>query len=124
MTQQHTPTEEATVAIRKWQAVLDILRQENNLLKSRLTQYLQQDTSKSFLETAEYFHQRFLFKDQLMELLRHDITDLWQEIKTPVQALKHPHWQTRFQTLEKDMDKLQTEFTLMKEAFDTHLQAN
>lgn len=124
MTQQHTPTEEATVAIRKWQAVLDMLRQENNLLKSRLTHYLQQDISKAFLETAEYFHQRFLFKDQLMELLRHDITDLWQEIKTPVQALKHPHWETRYQTLEKDMDKLQTEFTLMKEAFDAHLQAH
>lgn len=121
MTQEITHTEDPSAAIREWQAVLTSLKQENVVLKGRLSQVLQQEVSKAFLEKAEYYHQRFLFKDQLMELLRHDITDLWQEIKMSSLHPKQQGWQTRFAALEKDMDKLETEFNSMKAAFEQSL---
>lgn len=121
MTQQLTHTEDPTTAIRQWQATLATLQQENVLLKGRLSTALQSEVSKTFLETAEYYHQRFLFKDQLMELLRHDITDLWQEVKMSLVHPKQHTWQERFLTLQKDMEKLEAEFHIMKTAFEASL---
>jgi hypothetical protein len=106
--------------IRSWLSVLDDLRQENILLKSRLSNALQGEVSRSFIETAEDYQQRFIYKDQLIDLLRHELTDLLSE-KTGDRQEQLSIWQDRITLLEKDIQRLSLEFSLMKTGFDNYL---
>jgi hypothetical protein len=109
------------ICIKEWLSILDGLRQENVLLKSRLSNALQQKVSRSFIETAEDFQQKFISKDQLIDLLRHEMTGLLERSVIIIKEEKANTFQSRYETLEKDMQRLITEFHLMKTAFGRSL---
>ena len=46
-----------------WKRHLQFIQQENNYLKTRLSQVLQQDTDEDFLERAEFFQNKFIAED-------------------------------------------------------------
>ncbi|RXK86941.1 hypothetical protein [Filimonas effusa] len=119
MTNRINNKEPAPIEAKQWLVILDELRQVNILLKNRLVHALKQDVSRNFIETAEYYHQKFIDKDQLIRLLRHDITSLLEE-HIDAQDDSAP-WLSRFFTLEKDMQRIISEFSGMKAAFETYL---
>ncbi|MEO9147142.1 MAG: hypothetical protein ABI237_16455 [Ginsengibacter sp.] len=47
-----------------WQTSLDFLRQENVLLKYRLSEMVDNDSENHFLQMAEYFQNESLLKDE------------------------------------------------------------
>ncbi|MFA6059134.1 MAG: hypothetical protein WC756_13100 [Taibaiella sp.] len=69
---------------RKWPAILNELRTRNVQLKEQLSQAIKGDVSLSFVEQAEIFQQKFVEKDQILELLRHDVRAMLDKL------LEHP----------------------------------
>ena len=65
---------------RSWKKKLDILQQENILLKNRVADIIKNDVNNSFLEKVEYFFACFLEKDAVLALLRHDVADIQKRI--------------------------------------------
>ncbi len=54
-----------------WKRSLDFYKQENAMLKYRLSEIVDKSEGEYFLQTAEYFHNEFLLKDEWMVRLSH-----------------------------------------------------
>lgn len=121
MTKRIHNEEPASAEVRQWLAILDELRQMNILLKNRLVFALQQEVNRTFIEIAEQYHQQFIDKDQLIRLLRHDLTSLLEDGQRD--GGESPDWFARFFRLEKDMQRIINEFSGMKAAFEYYLTA-
>jgi len=101
-----------------WLNALNELRVENIRLKDQLSAAISQDVSHEFVEKAEQFQQRFVEKDQVIDLLRHDIIMLHT-----VKSNADTH-QRQFTVLEKDMKQLIHEFYQMKTSFASFINMN
>ncbi len=103
-------------------SILDCIMQENIILKNRLSNAVQQEVSKAYIERAENFQQRFIEKDQIVELLRHEIYTLLMS------HYNHSHPQEeinlvrkRFLLLKRDIQKVKDEFDFLKSSFEEYL---
>lgn len=56
-----------------WERALDFYKQENAFLKTRLSQVVDNNTDKSFLDLAEHFNNRFILTDEYIKELIRDI---------------------------------------------------
>lgn len=86
--------------------ILEQLKLANIQLKQRLTNALKLDTSKGFLETAEYLQQQLLQNDQALALLHHDLVMLYQQ---------HKPNPLNMETLEQDLQKMKQELDQLSE---------
>ena len=60
-----------------WKRTLEFIRDENIQLKTRLSEIIRQNhADQQFLDTAEYYNARFLSEDEMLRLLRRDISEL------------------------------------------------
>lgn len=106
---------------RKWQTVLNELRTRNVQLKEQLSQAVNGDVSLSFVEQAELFQQKFVEKDQILELLRHDVKAMLDKLS------EHPTngaADRQYTMLKKDMVKLMDEFHHMEISFSQFVTSN
>ncbi len=103
--------------IRIWTTTLEKLRQDNVCLKNRLSAAVQHTVSRSFLEAAEFYQQRFIDKDQIIDLLRYDISNLAHKSMQGGQAVS----ELQVRHLAKDIDALVSEFNQMKDSFNRYL---
>lgn len=90
---------------RNYLKVLEQLKLENIQLKQRLASALKLDTTKDFLERAEYLQLQFLQNDQALALLHHELVMLYQQYK--------PN-QIQMETLEQDLSRMKQELDHMK----------
>lgn len=60
--------------VQTWDRSLDFYKQENNFLKTRLSQVLDNNSDKTFLAFAEQFNSRFLFMDDYIKDLKRDLS--------------------------------------------------
>ena len=97
---------------RKWLNALNELRMENIRLKNELSEAVSHEVSLDFVEEAELFQQRFVEKDQVIDLLRHDINILLHTYE-PITVAE----ERQYIVLEKDMEQLIHEFRQMKISF-------
>lgn len=67
--------------ITAWQAVLEEVKLENVRLKNLFASAISKNVSRKFVEQAEIFQQKFLDKDQVFDLLHHDISSLQTDKK-------------------------------------------
>lgn len=99
---------------RKWQTVLNELRARNIQLKEQLSQAINSDVSLSFVEQAELFQQNFIEKDQILDLLRHDVKDMLDKLSEhPITTVAD----RQYTILKKDIMKLIDEFRQMEMSF-------
>jgi hypothetical protein len=104
-----------------WKRYLQFIQQENNFLKTRLSQVLQQDTDIEFLERAEIFQNKFLSEDETVHLLRQDVHEMedmltgsFNEHNTvPIDLLK------KFKKLSRDMETVERQFHKLKTDFNS-----
>lgn len=103
---------------RTWQFILNELRTENIRLKNQLSEAISHEVSPTFVERAEQFQQQFIEKDQVMDLLRHDINTMLYKVSdyTGTDAEER-----QYTLLEKDIEKLIYEFHQMKISFSGFL---
>lgn len=106
-----------------WKRYLQFIQQENNYLKNRLSQVLQQDTDADFLDRAEYFQNKFLLEDETVHLLRQDVhemeTLLEQEVHQDGHIIKE--LQKKFKKLNRDIETAERQFNKLKTDFNEFL---
>lgn len=106
-----------------WKRYLQFIQQENNHLKTRLSQVLQHDTDEQFLERAEYFQSKFIAEDDTVNMLRQDIHELdnmlLKEIPEDPSTVKE--LQKRLKKMHKDMEIVERQFSKLKSDFNLYL---
>lgn len=58
-----------------WLRLIEFFRQENALLKYRLSELVDDNDDRNFLQIAEYFQNEFLLKDEGLKKLIKDLQD-------------------------------------------------
>jgi hypothetical protein len=103
-----------------WVRSLDFFKQENNFLKNRLSEVVDNTSDKNFLAQAEHFQNQFIIKDEFVDELKHDVNEqerilMDRYIKTGngiddlvIQRQKNLREQMEY--LEKDFTNLRNEF--------------
>lgn len=106
-----------------WKRYLQFIQQENNHLKTRLSQVLQHDTDEQFLERAEYFQSKFIAEDDTVNMLRQDIHELdnmlSKEIAEDANTIKE--LQKKLKKMHKDMEIVERQFNKLKSDFNLYL---
>jgi hypothetical protein len=105
----------------EWKRTLTLLLQENSFLKLHLADIVnRKEVSADFLETVELYQNRFIQKDEIINLLRQEVSELNFLLKQNVyddetmpneaaQKLKHLRRQIIF--LETEFNKLKFHFS-------------
>ncbi len=106
-----------------WERLLGFYKQENALLKTRLSQVLDNNTEESFVETAEYFNNHFVFFDELMASLLQDIRQQKDMLEA---SAKGDHNNDKLinkyqQKLRKEIEKFEKESATLKHDFNSRL---
>ena len=106
-----------------WKRYLQFIQQENNHLKTRLSQVLQHDTDEQFLERAEYFQSKFIAEDDTVNMLRQDIHEL--DIMLSKEIIEEPNTvkelQKRLKKMNRDMEIVERQFNKLKSDFNLYL---
>lgn len=65
-----------------WKRSLEFYKQENALLKYRLSEMVDKSDGDHFLQTAEYFQNEFLIKDEWLQRLQHSLQSAQEGMNT------------------------------------------
>ncbi len=103
-----------------WKRYLQFLQQENNYLKTRLSQVLQHDFDVEFLDRAEYFQTKFLNGDETVNLLRQDVHEIEKLLHNGVleNATILKELQKKIKKLSRDMETVEQQFNKLKTDFN------
>jgi seryl-tRNA synthetase len=100
-----------------WGRMLEFFKQENTILKNRLSEVVDHSSGKAFLAQAEQFQNKFILKDEYIDELRRDINaqdiDLVNHEDDPVdnKLLKRQEkMRDEMEYFEKDFNQLKNEF--------------
>lgn len=100
-----------------WQRRLEFFRQENALLKYRLSEMVDHNEEKDFLQMAEYFQNELLVKDEVLNKLIKEyknISDTFDEQNDEMISKKiihrHDELRNRISRFEKEFLHLSDEF--------------
>lgn len=101
-----------------WERALNFYKMENAFLKTRLSQVVDNNTDKDFVNLAEHFHNRFLFTDEYIKELCLDIQLQMDQIKKLAAGsnlhdkamCRQQKLRTIMETFEKDVLSLKNEF--------------
>ena len=107
-----------------WERLLDFFKQENAILKNRLSEVVDQLTDKDFIELAEHFQNVFIIKDEFIDELRHDINDHEILLNTLLVATDEKADKKILKKQEKlrnEMEALEKDFTKDKNQFNKYL---
>lgn len=104
--------------IAAWLTILEDVKFEQIRLKNLLAEAISKNVSRKFVEEAEAFQQKFLDKEQVVELLRHDIISMMTNKSDVVRT------GLLFNSLERDMLRLQAEIATLKALFYQYLESN
>ena len=105
-----------------WERALNFYKQENNFLKTRLSQVVDNNTDRDFVAMAEQFHNRFLFTDEYIKELCQDIRLQIELIKKiiPGEQLQE-NVMNRQQKLRNEMEKFEKDISELKNEFNKML---
>ena len=107
-----------------WERLLDFFKQENAILKNRLSEVVDQLTDKDFIELAEHFQNVFIIKDEFIDELRHDINNHEILLNTLLAATDEKADKKILKKQEKlrnEMEALEKDFTKDKNQFNKYL---
>ena len=107
-----------------WERLLDFFKQENAILKNRLSEVVDQLTDKDFIELAEHFQNVFIIKDEFIDELRHDINNHEILLNTLLVATDEKADKKILKKQEKlrnEMEALEKDFTKDKNQFNKYL---
>ena len=109
-----------------WGRSLDFFRQENNFLKTRLSEVVDYKTGKDFLALAEHFQNMFIIKDEFMDELNHDINAQVRMLQESIISAMPPINERlikRQDKLRNEMEFLEKDFVRLKNEFNKYLAA-
>ena len=107
-----------------WERLLDFFKQENAILKTRLSEVVDQLTDKDFIELAEHFQNVFIIKDEFIDELRHDINNheiLLNTLLASTDEIADKKILKKQEKLRNEMEALEKDFTKDKNQFNKYL---
>jgi len=107
-----------------WERLLDFFKQENAILKNRLSEVVDQLTDKDFIELAEHFQNVFIIKDEFIDELRHDINDheiLLNTLLASTDERADKKILKKQEKLRNEMEALEKDFMKDKNQFNKYL---
>ena len=99
-----------------WLRLIEFFRQENALLKYRLSEMVDNSEDSQFLQTAEYFQNEFLLKDEALKKLikeLQDYSDIIQNKPDLSKQLINAH-----NNLRNDILQFEEKYTLLSKEFN------
>lgn len=106
-----------------WTRLLDFFKQENAILKNRLSEVVDQRGDKDFLALVEQFQNRFVLKDEYIDELRHDINALDQELSESAGGIPTAKIIQRQEKLRNEMEYFEKDFSELKNEFNKYLSS-
>lgn len=107
-----------------WERLLDFFKQENAILKTRLSEVVDQLTDKDFIELAEHFQNIFIIKDEFIDELRHDINNheiLLNTLLASTDERADKKILKKQEKLRNEMEALEKDFMKDKNQFNKYL---
>jgi hypothetical protein len=104
-----------------WSRMLDFFKQENSILKNRLSEVLDLSMDKNFLALAEQFQNKFILKDEYIDELRHDINEHDQGLINNVESIVDIKLTRRQEKLRNEMEYFEKDFNNLKNEFNKYL---
>lgn len=103
-----------------WKRSLEFYKQENALLKYRLSEIVDEIEGYPFLQTAEYFQNEFLLKDEIIKKLSYSLQSIIASIhKNPGEYL---HLSEKniidHERLRQNIWQFEQDFTLLSKDFN------
>jgi len=112
--------------INSWKRLLDFIMDENIHLKNRLSEILKDRFDKYLLEEVDGFQSRFIRADNLVALLRNEITEvdklLRHEMFKEGNLLKNA--EIKVKRLHKNINNAEKQFNRIKSDFHRFLSHN
>jgi hypothetical protein len=106
--------------IESWQANLRNLRNENNRLKFRLSEFLRSEKTCRFVEQAESFLNRFVLQDETLVILRHEV----YMHEKQCQSFSGEEFESKHRTLGLEMSSVEEEFSRLSNGFQKFMEAH
>ena len=107
-----------------WERLLDFFKQENTILKNRLSEVVDTTTDKEFLTLAEHFQNIFITKDEFIEELKDDIKAQSTALHNATR-LNGENTDNRYikrqEKLRNEMESLEKSFSKDKNEFNKYL---
>lgn len=108
-----------------WKRILGYLIEENIILKTRLSEILQNSFAgdNEFLDKIEYFQNQFLKEDEIFGYLKLDILEQEQLLDpaNPEESDKFPLIKRNQKKLTKELELAEKVFNTLKFEFNTYL---
>lgn len=106
-----------------WLRLLEFLKQENTVLKTRLSEVLDYKADKEFLVLAEQFQNLFIAKDEFIDGLRYDVHLQQKELAGKDNLMPDQKIVKRQEKLRNEMESLESGFVKLKNDFNKYLSA-
>lgn len=106
-----------------WKRLMRFIMEENIQMKNRLSEVLKNTNDTSFLEEVESFQSCFIKEDELIGLLRNDITDLDKLLTTKEPEEKEISGEVtrKLNRLRNNIVNVETQFNKLKMEFNCYL---
>lgn len=106
-----------------WKRLMRFIMEENIQMKNRLSEVLKNTNDTSFLEEVESFQSCFIKEDELIGLLRNDITDLDKLLTTkgPEEKGIGDEVARKLNRLRNNIVNVETQFNKLKMEFNCYL---
>ena len=106
-----------------WKRLMRFIMEENIQMKNRLSEVLKNTNDTSFLEEIESFQSCFIKEDELIGLLRNDITDLDKLLaaKDPEEKEISDEAARKLNRLRNNIVNVETQFNKLKMEFNCYL---
>ncbi|MEO7769155.1 MAG: hypothetical protein ABIS01_17115 [Ferruginibacter sp.] len=106
-----------------WKRLLDFIIQENNFLKTRLSQVVDRETDKAFIAHAEQFLNEFLLKDECIRDIGNDIKEQEKNLQHAFNQKMKPEFKAckKQEKLRNEMAYLEKDCSVLKNRFNKYL---
>ncbi len=106
-----------------WKRLLDFFIQENSFLKTRLSEVVDKETDKIFIDNAEHFQNEFILKDEYIRDIGNDIKAQEKKLQFIFLQKGTPDNDTckKQEKLRNEMSYLEKEFSELKNQFNKYL---
>lgn len=108
-----------------WQRSIAFRKQENALLKYRLSDMVDSSEGDRSLQTAEYFHNEFLLQDERIRRISGDLSAFWDQFGSLLPEMQLPeNLILMHEQLRADILKFEQEFSAMSNSFNRRMAVN
>jgi len=101
-----------------WQRMLEFFRQENALLKYRLSDLVDNNEQSHFLSIAEYFQNELLLKDEALNRLIKTVSELYADLNKITDKDIPDELIHRQKKLRKDISQFEKKFLDLSNEFN------